>query len=549
MKRNRKSRNRKGVALIIVVVISLILSILGYSALNVAYSEVVSSRNDVYTKQTFYAAEAGIEYGIAKLSELLSEQRRLLYQHEQGELTGDFSISSPALTGYTFNLFSIEKVGEVEYRMLTEGPYAGMEAIIQKYRITVEAAKTDMPRFKCKLVQMIEDQGFHLYQFAAFYEEDMEIEPGPAMDILGRIHSNHDIYLTARNRLSLQSYVTSAGDIYHDTKKPGASAPSGTVEIMDGDGDYKEMTFDSTDEDWEHRSNDRWDGKVQSSAHGITPLRLPIPDGVDPIEIIKPGELSDGQQLQDARYYYKADLRIIDGIAYDRQGNEVDLSYFDGFDTRNPIDMDKTFYNERENKTIKVTEIDVRKLIASGNFPENGIMYISSDTAGSGQQDGVRIVNGDTLPETGFTLATENPLYIQGDYNLGNAPAAVLCDAINVLSSNWDDSETDFQTACSTTINTSFVTGHTATTDSGYGGGLENLPRFLENWSGKTMTWDGSMNSLWFSEIATGQWHYGSPYYQAPGRDWGFEGTTDLSKLPPGTPVMCRTFRSSWTRQ
>ena len=72
----------------------------------------------------------------------------------------------------------------------------------------------------------------------------------------------------------------------------------------------------------------------------------------------------------------------------------------------------------------------------------------------------VRVMNGATVPTNGpsatqaqgFTLATINPLYVWGNYivqtlrirgspNVSAAyPAALVSDAITVLSSNWVDS-------------------------------------------------------------------------------------------------------------
>ncbi len=545
----RVPKPKKGIVLVAVMVFTLIFMILGFSVLSVSFGEVVSSRNDYHNRKAFYAAEAGIEYGIANLNAVLSAQRRNLYLHPEGDICETFGIGMPVVEGFTFEEFAIEKVGEIENRQMDSGPYSGMEAIIQKYRIVSEVSYNAFPNVKARLIQWAEDQGFHLYQFAVFYNEDLEIEPGPTMTIYGRVHSNKDIYLESQNTLSIQSMVTSAADIFQGSKPGDTSGGNGTVRIMDSEDTYHVMDFDSSDPDWKNKAIDTWDGRVQSSDHGVQELRLPIPADVDPIEIIRRPEVEDGPELSDARYCNQADLKIIDGVAYDKNDNVVDLSYEKGGDFVNPFSTDKSFYNEREGKDIAVTEIDMAMLIESGKFPENGILYVSSELSGAGEQDGVRIVNGQNLPEVGLTMATDNPLYIQGDYNLNEKPSAVLCDAINVLSSGWQDDAAGFQDASGITINTSFVAGHEPTTDAGYGGGLENLPRFHEDWRGESVTWNGSMNSLWYSQIATGKWHYGSPYYTAPARNFGFDGTADLSSLPPGTPVMCRTYRSEWIRE
>jgi len=77
-------------------------------------------------------------------------------------------------------------------------------------------------------------------------------------------------------------------------------------------------------------------------------------------------------------------------------------------------------------------------------------------------------------------------------------------------------------------------------------GGLENLPRLLEDWGGTTLKLRGSFVDLWQSRLATGAWSYGT-YYKAPRRDWGFDPDfLDPSKLPPGTPRVNVSQKISW---
>jgi hypothetical protein len=546
--KSRISKSQKGLVLVIVMVATVIFSILGFSVLNLAKNEIVLTRQEVESKKAFYAAEAGLEYGVAMLNQLLRQQRQAVYSNYDRNIGQAYEISPPVMEGFAFDVFTIEKVDDIETKALDSGPYKGMEALVQKYKVTSQATSNDSQTVSATLVQWVEDQGIYLFQFAAFYDQDLEIQPGPAMTIQGRIHSNNNIYLTAGNTLSIDSYLTTAANIYRSSKPGDPSEENGTVRIKDASGSYQTMDFDSTDPDWASKALARWGGKVQSQAHSIPTLSLPIPAGAEPVDIIKRGSSTDSDALKEARLYHQADLRIIDGVAYNKSGNVVDLAYEKDGISENPVDMSKSFTNQREQKLVKVTEIDVAKLVESGKLPANGILYVSTHSAATGQQDGVRLVNGSTLPARGLTVATDNPLYIQGNYNLNKAPASVLCDAINVLSNAWTD-QGGWRDATNTEVNTSFISGHTPTTDAGYGGGLENFPRFLENWNNKSFTMSGSMNSLWYSEIATGQWKYGQPYYTAPQRNWGFAPISASTGFPPGTPLVCRSHRSNWQQE
>jgi hypothetical protein len=56
--------------------------------------------------------------------------------------------------------------------------------------------------------------------------------------------------------------------------------------------------------------------------------------------------------------------------------------------------------------------------------------------------------------------------------------------------------------------------------------------RFLENWTGKTVVFRGSIIDLWYAEIARGAWAYGG-YYTAPARTYGYDAMYRTS-VPPG---------------
>jgi hypothetical protein len=542
----RTSKSEKGIALAAVVAFVLVFTILGFSVLNLAKTEIILARQEMNSKKAFYTAEAGIEYGVAMLNKLLTEQKQALSLDGEGDIVDRYEIILPAIEGYVFDVFTIEKIGAVETEEVESGPFEGMEAFVQRYKITSQASSDTSEGTSARLVQWVEDQGFYLFQFAVLYEQALEMHPGSRpMSIAGKIHSNSDIYLTTKSKLSIDSHLTSAGTIYHDSIN-GDRPTKGTVQIKDADGYYQEMDFDSSDPDWESKALETWGGKVKSQVHEISTLQLPIPEGVEPIEIIKRGDAGDSEALKESRLYHQADLRIIDGVAYDKSGNVVDLTYQKDGSSENPVDTGKSFRNNREARDIRVTEIDVSKLVESGKLPANGILYVSTHGAGAGKQDGVRLVNGSVLPTGGLTVATDNPLYIQGDYNLNKMPSAVFSDAMNILSNSWQDGmKKNMQKATNTEVNTCLLSGHSPTTDAGYGGGLENLPRFLENWSGKKFTASGSMNSLWYSEIATGEWD--GNYYKPPQRDWSFEGHS--SNLPAGTPILYRSQRSTWERE
>jgi hypothetical protein len=181
----------------------------------------------------------------------------------------------------------------------------------------------------------------------------------------------------------------------------------------------------------------------------------------------------------------------------------------------------------------------------------------------------VRLDNG----KGGFTVASENPVYIQGDYNSSAADptwgnpaaaepvhsaAAVIADAVTMLSNGWSDlaslnspsndggrpaATTYYRVAVSGGKNINFPVNvccaWSGTDDWGTDGGVHNFLRQLENWGGQTLNYKGSLVSMYFSTYATGtDKNGGGTTYEPPTRNYFFDPLfTQPQNLPPGTPL------------
>ncbi len=187
----------------------------------------------------------------------------------------------------------------------------------------------------------------------------------------------------------------------------------------------------------------------------------------------------------------------------------------------------------------------------------------------SGPRRGVRLVNGalGNLPvrpdngQGGFTLASEQPAYVLGNYNATgggfgdpHAAAAVIADTVTLLSNNWSDTSSFtspasvagraagtsyYRLAIASGKNINFPQPAFAGVPQDYGtdGGVHNFLRYLENWGGQSLNYEGSMVSLFYSQYATGVFKCCGTVYSPPTRAYAFDTDfLDLSKLPPGTP-------------
>lgn len=231
---------------------------------------------------------------------------------------------------------------------------------------------------------------------------------------------------------------------------------------------------------------------------------------------------------------------------------------------------------------------------------------LSTKTSGSYFRRGVRLFDGENLTTTGavgklsstkgITIASENMVYIWGNYNttgITSLPAtgstlndggftgpqvaaSIACDAFFPLSKTWFDglsalypegssnarglSGTAYRMADdnlpdvtqSTSVRAGIIAGTTTsvlTATPGRdaagikrSGGVINFPRFLEIWNltGVTQTWNyaGSFVPLYRSTQALSQWENSTAIiYMPPRRNWSFDQTfLNSAQLPPGTP-------------
>ncbi|MDY0187680.1 MAG: PilX N-terminal domain-containing pilus assembly protein [Syntrophus sp. (in: bacteria)] len=525
--------DEKGMTLVTALIVMAALMLLGTTAMLNISTDLKISGNFKSGEQTLYAAEAGAEYGVNRLREALKVLN--------GPTTG---VVPPAISGFSFqNTGTFLATDSTVTEKTMTGAYDGLTAYCQAYTITSTALKNGT-NARATVVYKMEDQLIPLFQFGIFYENDLEMLPGGDMTFTGgRIHSNKDIYMRpwGSKTLKVDSIITSAGDIVHQRKDYTDTSGAGAVKIKDSTGTYQSLTTDSSSGTWKADALDNWDGRVKTSDHGIQKLNLPLSTTAgEPIDILGTGTDS---------LYVKSGLRIVNGAAYDRYGTNITSSLPTGTITT------KTFKDGRENKWMTAVEVDVSLLkssttaMAALNDPpsggENGILYVSSNSV---TNPAVRLVNGSEMPSDGLSVVTNNPLYIKGDYNTNNDPAGIFADAVTVLSNNWSDANStsglSSRTASSTEVNAAIMTGNKNTAGSQYSGGVENLIRFLENWSGKTYTYSGSLTCLWESQQATGNWPGTGTVYNPPTRNWSYG--VSLSNLPPGTPRVRNLERTSW---
>lgn len=524
-------------------------------------------------------------------------------------------------------------------------PYQNLNMQEYGYQIYSVAQKSGTSNPETILEMDIKSRFVPMFQFAAFYANDLEMMPSPNMNFNGPVHTNGNLYLgsdQSASSLNIIGQVTAVKSLYnkHKEKEDDKYPPPGKVTIADASNTLKNIL---------DANNNTQTTSALSPANLTSGWGGQIKVGVDAVTIPPASLLNAGGD-----YYNKADLQIqykpdnpllavpftVTAIARCQSGeincsspkSTSNLSSTDLQSLAQPVKVNSdlssevsicptgptgcvvpapiqsiTFYNNREEKFIKLLQLDMKGLAVwnkqnsdklfktptkrddsapAGSFQklglaavddsEGGLVFYAtidssstspdySSAAGNKSPYGFAITGGSqllglakyagaTLDPTGITIASDQAIYIQGDYNnINKQPAAVLADSVNVLSNACLDSISNVincgkyaaksdatSVASDTTINTAFLAGTDETTSNNYNGGLENYPRFHENWQppkvkAKTLTFRGSFVSLGVPSHVKGRW--GTQKYAAPIRNWDYN--TDFNQaenLPPLTP-------------
>lgn len=522
----------------------------------------MTDRNNQYLN-TVAAAEAATEKVLASIARDYAAQGEALVWTSLGVYRNQVPnpVESAEWRRFTFSNFRGQEDATYVQRLSAAGAYAplaskykGLYGMAAIYRIASSARMLNTtPTLAVGVRQDIELSSIPVFQFAVFYNMDMEINPGPNMNITGRVHGNANINLQPQSTLRFLSDITAAGDIIQNkhTNDPLVRSLASSRIIFEA----------------EHDSH-------------VDPLNLPIgtnntPDAVHAVVEVPPDGESPTSAIGRQRFYNKADLVVLVRDAGVTVGSglvnnfatSVDPSEWASF-----LRTDTTFYNKREGKTVHATQLDVGKLKSwsatntslrpvIGNRDVRVVYLADLRTQSAGTQAGVRLVNGESLPDLGLTVATPNPLYVQGHFNATGSdvgknetantkPASLVGDSINILSTAWQDANSALgigtRRAGDTTVNAALLSGIVPSSGSSYSGGVENFPRFLEDWGGRTLTYNGSMVVMFNSKTAIAPWG-GPDVYSPPSRNWAFDlNFLEATRLPPGTPEVRGVNRAEW---
>lgn len=453
---NPKFGQKRGSVVMAVFVISTALAVVLGGVLSHALTErKVSARHELRLIAK-NASEAIVEYGFAQLRHKFENQTNFSSSALAPSSTDALAMPATSLFGSHIDLTNSELYGGVidAYpNSLTFidpsnpdnefDPLRGQSVFARQIALYAKATVNDPrggPPISSYVTQKMQIRDAPLFAHAIFYNLDLEVSPGPKMDIYGPVHANGDLYLQGISGVDFHYPVSTSGDMFYGWASTvssaqgsgGESLQPGHVRFKNRQGQLVSMKNsgafpDSNQSDWRIYAAERWNGNLLTRDHGVEtyqPVAFPDyrPDdpatvAYDPINsgrnLIQPPlplaspdynqEIEKQKLSNKAGLYIKWDVETSEVQVYNEYGTQYDVSHLEGTgaDYLFEIKAD-ALYDHRRYEHIDILDINVGKLkqlIEAPDYNDDAKHIKPFDPAGPVAADGT----------TAYTSASYNP--------------------------------------------------------------------------------------------------------------------------------------------
>jgi len=576
-------KQEKGSTVIIFLFIMSMMAALAVGALQVTSLNLESSRGLLKGKQSFYAAEVGMD--TASNAVIISFQNLVPFQSTNG------FVALPNYRGYSVQYSVTQTQPRFLYQTVSGQDILNHWAFTYDVVSTATSLTDNSTETLREEIRILETP---LVQWFIFYSSnggngaaDLEIHSGSNWTSWGRVHTNGNFYVGSTqgafhrfqnfdpNGIQTPHSITVAGDILNTAKAATFLVNGNAVGPLTVNNNAEVKTTNSAPI-WQNAQpidkvinignqvaeEARFNNFVlaqeqpQQTPGPIVIQRLgfyeqqalnPQLPGVDGITILGQGPLGPGGTTVTVARPVPTNVTALIAAGQTSPG----VNYIGPL----PIIQEQVndFCDGREGRRVNTTDIDLNALTlwyqqyladpvnGGGALGTAGFMIYASRSPNAaftnlaGNMESIRLRGGlgggAPIPQIlgNTTFATDNPLYIQGDFNtINTSGVAIIADAINVLSNGWDNSKNcgggTPVTNTPTSVNAAFFTGNSVSQPGGaFEGGAINYPRFHEWWNNVPFTYRGAFINLWVSTQANGPWCLGGNCYSAPIRNWGWE--------------------------
>lgn len=247
--------------------------------------------------------------------------------------------------GLAITDFDVPRIGNRSIAPLDSGPFEGMIAMQDVVEMRVSGVKPGTS-WRCDVRQEVSLAKVGLFQFAVFSGIPMDLFSPPTMDIRGPVHINGNFCAGGGNFSLTIEKLTVSGQLRSGchggsiSVVPNTNVGTNGFNIRDRiGGTPKSITSanDGATAGWKANALARWHGNALDQSHDVPALRLPVAAEA----AVQPGNNQDGAALTNLqtlrlvvdpprsddspsaiaeRLYNKADIRIINGVWYRRDG-------------------------------------------------------------------------------------------------------------------------------------------------------------------------------------------------------------------------------------
>lgn len=238
---------------------------------------------------------------------------------------------------------------------ITKGEYAGLQGFVRRYRMSAAAASTNRGGADIQITRDFDNILLPLFQFGIFTDSDFELYDPPRWSFGGWIHTNGDFYVTGNNsgfnppdRTAFSRFIiNSSGELERSdakitvsrhvivgARKDGSTSTGDVLRVYRASTNINDTTLvlsintgGGSAVQGSNLSNCNGVAQAEPDSGtslcgpfsgnalvrvGAPRLRLPIQAALaaNPIALIQRGLVGEPQQMIDAKYYYKASIRI-----------------------------------------------------------------------------------------------------------------------------------------------------------------------------------------------------------------------------------------------
>jgi uncharacterized lipoprotein YmbA len=501
----RTRAREKGWALLIVMSLCatgllLLASVMSWANENAA----VTARNSE-TFTTTYAAEAATEKalgaivqddqnygeGLVLTKNASSAYSSLIPTASDGAYWTNYQFSG----GTTNNVVIVNCVNSYTTNVLGP-PYSGLQSVGATYEIIANARnENSMYKIMATVGQQILLGQIPIFQFAIFYNDTMEIDPGANMNINGMVHGNTNIYIDPNSGVTLtfSNGVSATGtlNLGENPLDPTLRTGGNTVNFNGGElADVNPLNLPVGTNTSGNTTN------VGASVNAI--LQLP-PAGVAPNSAIGTNLLYNQVDLIISISNNNV-VTVTSGVGVNNAATVISNNQWASF-----ISTNGSFYNMRDDNVVDPVDINVGAL-RNWSATNTVLRPLLAALRGSSEADvqSIYVVDqrfmSNTVITTNYTYTTNTTTTTSSNYPSGNYVPPVTTNTAETTSATFP---TSYVPPILSTNLTSTTTGSYPTTNTFVGSVATNTSTTTTSSHPSAGTYTGTITTNGFGESKT----------------------------------------------